>query len=246
MDRSKHLKRLKTQVFDCLIIGGGASGTGCALDSTLRGYTTALIEKEDFAAATSSKSTKLIHGGVRYLEQAFKNLDLAQLNQVRHGLSERHTLLRNAPHLAQALPLLTPVFGWFEGLYYSLGLNLYDFVATEEDLLPDSEWVEKEESLARMPVLSDKVEGAVTLSEQMSATVSDVSTGILNVTDNIQNVAAAIEEQVSASESISDSAQDLHQSSETQSEDMAKTREDVAHLQQQIDSLNEELVRFRV
>lgn len=161
MDRSKHLKRLKTQVFDCLIIGGGASGTGCALDSTLRGYTTALIEKEDFAAATSSKSTKLIHGGVRYLEQAFKNLDLAQLNQVRHGLSERHTLLRNAPHLAQALPLLTPVFGWFEGLYYSLGLNLYDFFATEEDLLPDSEWLDKEESLARMPILSDKVEGAV-------------------------------------------------------------------------------------
>lgn len=101
-------------------------------------------------------------------------------------------------------------------------------------------------SVSQMSNCIDKVEGAVTLSEQMSAAVSDVSTGILNVTDNIQNVAAAIEEQVSASESISDSAQDLHQSSETQSEDMAKTREDVAHLQQQIDSLNEELVRFRV
>lgn len=101
-------------------------------------------------------------------------------------------------------------------------------------------------SVTQMANCIDKVEDAVSLSEQMSNTVADVSSGILNVTDNIQNVAAAIEEQVSASESISNSAQDLHQSSETQTEDMAKTRADVAHLQGQIDSLNKELVRFTV
>lgn len=101
-------------------------------------------------------------------------------------------------------------------------------------------------SVSQMANCIDKVEEAVSLSEQMSSTVADVSSGILNVTDNIQNVAAAIEQQVSASESISTSAQDLHQSSETQTEDMAKTRADVAHLQDQIDSLNKELVRFTV
>lgn len=101
-------------------------------------------------------------------------------------------------------------------------------------------------SVSQMANCIDKVEEAVSLSEQMSSTVADVSSGILNVTDNIQNVAAAIEQQVSASESISNSAQDLHQSSETQTEDMAKTRADVGHLQGQIESLNQELVRFTV
>jgi glycerol-3-phosphate dehydrogenase len=95
MNRAKNLERLKNEEFDICIIGGGASGAGCALDATLRGFKVALIEKEDFAAETSSKSTKLIHGGVRYLEQAFKNLDFAQLRQVKHGLEERHTVIRN-------------------------------------------------------------------------------------------------------------------------------------------------------
>lgn len=101
-------------------------------------------------------------------------------------------------------------------------------------------------SVSQMSNCIDKVDGAVALSERMSETVTEVSTGILNVTDNIQNVAAAIEQQVAASESISDSAQDLHQSSTEQSQDMAKTQADVAHLQQQISSLNEELIRFVV
>jgi glycerol-3-phosphate dehydrogenase len=89
MNRDSNLNRLQTEEFDICIIGGGASGAGCALDAALRGLKVALIEKEDFAAETSSKSTKLIHGGVRYLEQAFKNFDFAQLKQVRHGLEER-------------------------------------------------------------------------------------------------------------------------------------------------------------
>ena len=100
MNRSTNLQRLASEEFDLCIIGGGASGAGAALDAVLRGWKVALIEQTDFAAETSSRSTKLVHGGVRYLEQAFKKLDFAQLRQVRHGLEERRIVLQNAPHLA--------------------------------------------------------------------------------------------------------------------------------------------------
>ena len=93
MDREENLRRLADEEFDLCIIGAGASGAGAALDAALKGMKVALIEKTDFAAETSSRSTKLIHGGVRYLEQAFKNFDFAQLRQVRHGLEERKILL---------------------------------------------------------------------------------------------------------------------------------------------------------
>ncbi len=155
MNRSQNLQRLQQETFDICIIGGGASGAGCALDAALRGFKVALIEKNDFAAETSSKSTKLIHGGVRYLEQAFKNLDFAQLKQVRHGLEERQIVLQNAPHLARPLPLLTPVFSWWEGLYFSIGLRMYDFFA-KGDALPKSRWLSKKETLLRMPSLDAK------------------------------------------------------------------------------------------
>jgi len=155
MNRTKNIQRLQNETFDICIIGGGASGTGCALDAALQGFKVALIEKNDFAAETSSKSTKLIHGGVRYLEQAFKNLDFAQLKQVRHGLEERQIVLQNAPHLARPLPLLTPVFSWFEGLYFSIGLRMYDFFA-KGDSLPKSRWLSKKETLLRMPTLNAK------------------------------------------------------------------------------------------
>lgn len=155
MKRSLNLQRLQNETFDICIIGGGASGAGCALDAALRGLKVALIEKQDFASETSSKSTKLIHGGVRYLEQAFKNFDFAQLKQVRHGLEERQIVLQNAPHLARPLPLLTPVFSWWEGLYFSIGLRMYDFFA-KGDALPKSRWLSKKETLLRMPSLDAK------------------------------------------------------------------------------------------
>ncbi len=161
MKRSSHLKKLRTEEFDCLIIGGGASGAGCALDSVLRGHKTALIEKTDFAAATSSKSTKLIHGGVRYLEQAFKNFDFAQLAQVRHGLEERHTVLQNAPHLARPQALVTPVFSWFEGLYFTIGLTIYGWFASGKDTLPGSKWLSKAAVKKRIPRISDNIHSAV-------------------------------------------------------------------------------------
>lgn len=153
MNRTESLLKLKNEQFDICIIGGGASGAGCALDAVLRGYKVALIDKSDFASETSSRSTKLIHGGVRYLEQAFKNLDFAQLKQVRHGLEERHIVLKNAPHLARPLALLTPVSSWIEGLYFSIGLRMYDWFATN-DSLPKSRWLKKEQVLLKIPTLN--------------------------------------------------------------------------------------------
>ena len=161
MNRRDHIEQLQTEEFDCLVIGGGASGAGCALDSVLRGYKTALVEKTDFAAETSSKSTKLIHGGVRYLEQAFKNFDFAQLSQVRHGLEERHIVLKNAPHLARPLALITPVFSWFEGLYFTIGLTIYGWFASGKDTLPGSKWLSKAAVKKRLPRLSNKIHSAV-------------------------------------------------------------------------------------
>lgn len=159
MNRNDNLKRLAEEEFDLCIIGGGASGAGCALDAALRGLKVALIEKEDFAAETSSRSTKLVHGGVRYLEQAFKKLDFAQLRQVRHGLEERSIVLKNAPHLAHTLGLITPVFSWWEGFYYSIGLKLYDWIAPAS--FPRSRWLSKKEALDMMPGLSSRIHSAV-------------------------------------------------------------------------------------
>jgi glycerol-3-phosphate dehydrogenase len=160
MNRDSNLSRLQNEEFDVCIIGGGASGAGCALDARLRGLKVALIEKEDFAAETSSKSTKLIHGGVRYLEQAFKNFDFAQLKQVRHGLEERHTVLANAPHLARPLALMTPVFSWIEGAYFTIGLKLYGWFA-KHDSLPKSRWLSKKEMVERIPTLAKNIHSAV-------------------------------------------------------------------------------------
>jgi glycerol-3-phosphate dehydrogenase len=160
VNRVQYLQKLQTETFDICIIGAGASGAGCALDAVLRGFKVALIEKDDFAAATSSKSTKLIHGGVRYLEQAVSNFDLAQLKQVRHGLEERHTVIQNAPFLARPLPLLTPCYTWMEGCYYAVGLRVYDAFA-KEDTLPKSRWISKQEVMQRASGLRPDIHSAV-------------------------------------------------------------------------------------
>ncbi|MDZ7877253.1 MAG: FAD-dependent oxidoreductase [Saprospiraceae bacterium] len=152
MNRLKNLNRLNTEEFDVCIIGGGATGTGCALDAVLRGLKVILIEKDDFGGATSSRSTKLFHGGVRYLEQAVKRLDMEQFRMVNKALQERRTLIKNAPHLAQPLALLTPCYSWFEGFYYNIGLKIYDFLAGKTNLAP-SDWLSKEDSLKRITQL---------------------------------------------------------------------------------------------
>lgn len=129
MNRNEQLRKLHdTPQFDICIIGGGATGAGIALDATLRGLKVIIIDKYDFAAQTSSKSTKLIHGGVRYLEQAVKKLDWEQYKMVRKALKEREILLKNAPHLSRPLALLTPCFSFIESIYYTIGLKMYEWI----------------------------------------------------------------------------------------------------------------------
>jgi glycerol-3-phosphate dehydrogenase len=155
MNRLKNLSTIETEEFDVCIIGGGATGMGCALDAALRGLKTVLIEKNDFGSATSSKSTKLFHGGVRYLEQAVKKFDREQLRMVYKALKERQTLIKNAPHLAHPLALMTPCSTWIEGAYYAFGLKIYDLLAGKTNLAP-SDWLSKKQALERIPQLNDR------------------------------------------------------------------------------------------
>ncbi len=120
---------LEENNFDLIIIGGGATGSGIALDASLRGLKTLLVEKNDFAEGTSSRSTKLVHGGVRYLEAAVKKLNKEQFSLVKEGLKERYILLKNAPHLARKLTLVTPLYKWYEIPYMYAGLALYDLIS---------------------------------------------------------------------------------------------------------------------
>src|SRR5215207_10493642 len=101
-DRSAMLRRLEDEQFDVLVVGGGITGVGVALDAATRGLRTALVERDDFASGTSSKSSKLVHGGLRYLQQR-------EVGLVYEGLAERQVALRNAPHLVRVLPFLIPV-----------------------------------------------------------------------------------------------------------------------------------------
>jgi glycerol-3-phosphate dehydrogenase len=122
-------KSVTQTLFDVVVVGGGATGLGVAYDATLRGLRTLLLEKGDFASATSSASTKLLHGGVRYLEKAFKQLDYNQYRLVKEALRERDAWISLAPHIAGYLPIVTPVYATTEKWYYLTGLRIYDAVA---------------------------------------------------------------------------------------------------------------------
>ncbi|PKS08755.1 hypothetical protein jhhlp_004808 [Lomentospora prolificans] len=138
--------------YDLLIIGGGATGTGIALDAVTRGLKVALVERDDFSSGTSSKSTKLVHGGVRYLEKAVWNLDYAQLELVMEALRERKTFLSIAPHLSSALPILLPLSHWWQAPYMWIGTKMYDFLAGSQKL-EGSYYMSKEKSLEMCPLL---------------------------------------------------------------------------------------------
>lgn len=151
--RGQTIERLcRNDPFDLLVIGGGATGCGTVLDAASRGLKTALIEKNDFAEGTSSRSTKLVHGGVRYLEMAIRGLDRAQYELVREGLHERALLLRNAPHLTRRLPLVIPLYTWTEVPYAFAGLKLYDLLAGRKGIGP-SRLIGRAEALKRFPML---------------------------------------------------------------------------------------------
>ena len=156
MNRDQSLQQLADRAaeWDVLVIGGGATGLGTAVDAAARGYRTALLEQGDFAKGTSSRSTKLIHGGFRYLRQG--NVGL-----VRESLRERGLLLRNAPHLVHAIPFVLPAYGAWEKFFYGAGLKLYDVLAGRLGI-GKTRLLSREETLRHLPTLSPaKLTGGV-------------------------------------------------------------------------------------
>ncbi|ULQ51115.1 glycerol-3-phosphate dehydrogenase/oxidase [Flavihumibacter fluvii] len=147
MNRSQMMTALKAQnEWDICIVGGGATGLGIAIDAASRGYATLLIEQYDFAKGTSSRSTKLVHGGVRYLQQG--NVKL-----VMEALKERGLLRKNAPHLVKNQSFLLPNYKWWEGPFYGLGLKIYDWMAGKLGL-GASVILSREEALQHAPTLN--------------------------------------------------------------------------------------------
>jgi glycerol-3-phosphate dehydrogenase len=147
MNRDAMLRRIRErrEPWEVLVIGGGATGLGTALEAASRGYATVLLEQSDFAKGTSSRSTKLIHGGVRYLQQG--NISL-----VLEALRERGLLMHNAPHMVRNQSFIVPNYDWWEGPFYGIGLKLYDMLAGRLGLGP-SRWLSRDETLARLPTL---------------------------------------------------------------------------------------------
>jgi glycerol-3-phosphate dehydrogenase len=156
MNRDKFLARLRerSEPWDLVVVGGGATGVGVALDAAARGYEVALVEQHDFGKGTSSRSTKLVHGGVRYLEQG--NISL-----VMEALQERGILRENAPHLVHDLAFVVPNYEWWEAPFYGVGLRLYDLLAGKYGF-GKSRNLSREETLERLPsIRTDGLRGGV-------------------------------------------------------------------------------------
>ena len=147
--------------YDLLVIGGGATGSGIALDAATRGLKVALVERDDFAAETSSKSTKLVHGGVRYLEKAVWELDYSQYKLVKEALRERKYFLDTAPHLSMWLPIMLPLQHWWQTPYFWGGTKFYDFLAGSEGI-ETSYFLTRSKALDAFPMLrKDNLFGAL-------------------------------------------------------------------------------------
>ena len=150
MNRNSHLKKVKNKKkpWDIIIIGGGASGLGAAVDAASRGYRTLLLEKNDFAKGTSSRSTKLVHGGVRYLQNG-------DISLVIEALKERGIMRKNAPHLVQDLSFVIPSYDWWNSPFYGIGLKIYDMMAGNLGLGP-STLLDREETINLIPNVKKK------------------------------------------------------------------------------------------
>ena len=145
-DRAALLARLREgRTWDLVVVGGGATGLGVALDAAARGFSVVCLERDDFAKGTSSRATKLVHGGVRYLAQG--NVAL-----VREALHERATLLANAPHLAHALPFVVPGYRWWERAFYGAGLTMYDTLAGRRSL-GATQWLSSAQTRQVLPTV---------------------------------------------------------------------------------------------
>lgn len=147
MKRSKMLEALKNETgyWDFIITGGGATGLGIAIDAATRGFKTLLLEMSDFSKGTSSRSTKLVHGGIRYLQQG--NVSL-----VLEALRERGLMIQNAPHLVHNQSFIVPNYDWWEGPFYGVGLKVYDMLAGKLGLGP-SKHLSREKTVAYLPTI---------------------------------------------------------------------------------------------
>lgn len=150
MKREKMLKRLKKQKepWDIVVIGGGATGLGVAVDAASRGYKTLLLEQHDFAKGTSSRSTKLVHGGVRYLQQG-------DISLVLEALKERGLMIKNAPHLVKNQAFIIPNYEWWDGPFYQVGLKVYDLMSGKLGI-GSSKKLSKEETVKHIPTIDQK------------------------------------------------------------------------------------------
>jgi glycerol-3-phosphate dehydrogenase len=159
--RSEAWKKIDGASFDVCVIGAGATGSGTALDAQLRGLNTVLVETGDFASATSSRSTKLIHGGIRYLQEAVTDFDPGQYNVVKRALHERRIMLDNARFLAHPMEFLVPCYSWWEAFYYGIGTKIYDRIAGKQNFFA-SGFRSTKDALARWPLLqSHGLKGAI-------------------------------------------------------------------------------------
>jgi glycerol-3-phosphate dehydrogenase len=156
MNRTEAINRVneRKKIWDFLIIGGGATGIGCALDVASRGFSVLLLEQNDFGKGTSSRSTKLVHGGVRYLAQG--NLSL-----VKEALHERGILLKNAPHLVHKQAFVVPVYNYWDKFFYGAGLKTYNILSGKYGF-GKSEILSKKETIERLPnVKTENLEGGI-------------------------------------------------------------------------------------
>jgi glycerol-3-phosphate dehydrogenase len=185
MKREAMLEQVKQrqEPWDVVVIGGGATGAGVAVDAATRGFSVLLLEREDFAKATSSRSTKLVHGGVRYLEQG--NISL-----VMEALKERGLLRQNAPHLVHDVPFIVPNYSWWETPFYGIGMKIYDMLAGKYGF-GKSRILSREETLEQIPTLKqDGLRGGVVYHDgqfddsrlliQLMATAVDHGAVVLN------------------------------------------------------------------
>jgi len=156
MDRDENINRVsrRTEPWDVIVIGGGATGAGCALDAASRGLDVLLLEQHDFGKGTSSRSTKLVHGGVRYLRQG--NISL-----VRESLRERGILLKNAPHVVHAQEFVIPCYSIWDKVFYGVGMKIYDALAGKFGI-GNSKILTRAETLERLPNLDrENVKGGI-------------------------------------------------------------------------------------
>jgi len=150
MKRADILDRIRSRQtpWDIVVIGGGATGVGCALDATTRGFDILLLEQHDFGKGTSSRSTKLVHGGVRYLAQG--NISL-----VREALKERGILLKNAPHVVHKLAFVVPCYSLWQKIFYGAGLKIYDLLSGKYSF-GKSRIISKADTLVQLPGIIPK------------------------------------------------------------------------------------------